>query len=153
MLRCSTVHKKKEPSMPDQKSGNYDFSKFFTPFQFPGLPVDQIASTHRRNIEAATTAAQITFDFFQTVFSRQMDALNQSATDGSNGLQHLFAPGAPTEKLSQNADLLKSSLEKGLSNFREVANILVKSSTEATEILAKRASESLNELTGSLAKA
>src|ERR1700760_3229689 len=99
MLRCSTIHKMKEPCMPDPKFGTYDFSKFFAPFQLPGVPVAQVASTHRRNIEAATAAAQIAFDFFQTVLHRQIDILNQSAAEGSNGLQHLFAPGASTEKL------------------------------------------------------
>jgi phasin family protein len=139
--------------MPDPISPTHEFSKFFAPFQLPGLPVDQIASTQRRNFEAATTAAQVTFDLFQTVFRRQIEVLSQSAAEGSSGLQHLFTPGAPAEKLAQNTDLLKSSIEKSLSNFREVSDIWVKSSSEATEILTKRVSESLSELTGALPKA
>jgi phasin family protein len=79
-----------------------------------------------------------------------MDVLTQSATEGSTGLKELLSPGAPQEKLAQHADFFKSSFEKGLSNLREVSDILVKSNSEATDLLAKSVGESLAEFKAAL---
>jgi phasin family protein len=130
-----------------------DFSKLFTSFPLSDFPVDQLASAQRRNFETATAVAQLAVDSWQTVFRRQIDVFTQSATEGSTGLKELMSPGAPQEKLAQHADFFKSSFEKGLSNFREFSDILVKSSTEATDLLAKSVNESLAEFKGSLTKA
>jgi phasin family protein len=140
--------------MPSQKTTPpSDFSKIFTSFPLSGFPVDQLALAQRRNFETATAVVQLTVDSWQTVFRRQIDVFTQSATEGSTGLQELMSPGAPQEKLVQHAEFFKSSFEKGLSNLREFSDILVKSSTEATDLLAKSVSESLAEFKGSLTKA
>jgi phasin family protein len=140
--------------LPIQKSKDTNgFSQIFPQFSMPGIPVDQLASVSRRNIEALTTVAQVAADSFQAVLRRQVEIFTQSAAEGSSGLQHLWSPGAPEEKLAQHADFVKSSFEKGLANFREVSEILVKSSAEASDVLAKRVTESLAEMTVSSPKA
>lgn len=139
--------------MPSPKTAPpRDLPKIFAPFPPAGFPLDQLAVTQRRNIEAATAIVQLTVDSWQTVFRRQLDIFTQSATEGSTELQELLSPGAPEEKLAQHADFFKSSFKKGLSNFREVSDILVKSSSEATDLLAKSVGESLAELKGSFVK-
>ena len=135
-----------------KKTSPTDFSKIFTTFPLSGFPVDQLTFAQRRNFETATAVAQLAVDSWQAVFRRQIDVITQSAAEGSTGLQELLSPGAPHEKLAQHADFLKSSFEKGLSNVREVSDILVKSSGEATNLLAKSVSESLAEFKGALAK-
>ena len=140
--------------MPSPKTTTpNDFSKIFAPFALPGFPVDQLSVAQRRNFETASAVIQLAVDSWQTVFRRQMDVFTQSATEGSTGLKELLSPGAPQEKLAQHADFFKSSFEKGLSNLREVSDILVKSSSEATDLLAKSVSENLAEFKGSFAKA
>src|SRR5579859_1418744 len=139
--------------MPSPKTTSPgDLSKILTSFPFAGFPLDQLAVTQRRNVETATAVVQLTVDSWQTVFRRQLDIFTQSATEGSTGLKELLSPGAPQEKLAQQADFFKSSFEKGLSNFREVSDIFVKSSSEASDLLAKSVSESLAGFKGSLAK-
>jgi len=129
-----------------------DVSKIFTSFPFAGFPLDHLAVTQRRNVETAAAVVQLTVDSWQTVFRRQLDMFTQSATEGSTDLQELLSPGGAQEKLAQHADFFKSSFQKGISNFREVSDILVKSGSEATDLLAKSVGESLAELKGSLAK-
>ena len=140
--------------MPSQKTTPpSDFSKIAMAFPLPGFPIDQLAIVQRRNFDTATSIIQLAADSWQTVSRRQIDMITQSAIEVSTGLQELLSPSAPSEKLVGHADFLKSSFEKGLSNFREVSDILVKSSNEATDLLAKNVSESLTEFKGALAKA
>jgi phasin family protein len=130
-----------------------DIAKLFSSFAVPGFPFDQLVSIQRRNFEAATTAVQIAADSWHAMFRRQQEVFGQAAEEGSKRLRDLFAPGAPDEKLAQHADFVKSAVEKGLTNFREVSDILVKSSVGATEVLAKRATEGLTELSGAVESA
>jgi len=140
--------------MPAQKTAQFnDFSKYFTAFQVPGFPADQLVAAQRRNFEAVAAATQVTVDSFQTVFRRQVEILTQLASEGPDGLRSLLEPAAPEEKLAQQADFVKSTFEKGVSNFREMSDILVKSSTEAANLLAKRVTEGFGELKGATAKA
>jgi phasin family protein len=153
LLHRSNISQTEGCCMPSQKaSPPSDFSKIFTSFPLSGFPVDQLSVAQRRNFETASAVIQLAVDSWQTVFRRQMDVLTQSATEGSTGLKELLSPGAPQEKLAQHADFFKSSFEKGLSNLREVSDILVKSSSEATDLVAKSVSESLAEFTAALPK-
>jgi phasin family protein len=130
-----------------------DFTKVFTQFATSGFPADHVASAQRRNFEAVVVATQVTAESWLTVFRRQVEIFTQAAVEGTNGLQHLWSPAAPDEKLAQHADVLKVTFEKGLTNLREVSQILTKANAEATDVLAKRVTESLAELKGIVAKA
>jgi phasin family protein len=137
---------------PKRASAN-SISDLLTSFHLPHFSVDHMASVNRRNFEAATATIQLALESWQTVFHRQINVITQSAAEGTIGLRELLSPGAPEEKLAQQADFFKSTFEKGLSNLREVSEILVESSTEATDVLAKSVTESLAEFKGTLTKA
>jgi phasin family protein len=129
-----------------------DFTKVFTQFATSGFPADHVASAQRRNFEAVLAATQVTAESWLTVFRRQVEIFTQAAVEATNGLQHLWSPAAPDEKLAQHADVLKVTFEKGLTNLREVSQILTKANAEAADVLAKRVTESLTEMKGIAAK-
>jgi phasin family protein len=129
-----------------------DFTKVFTQFAASGFPVDHVASAQRRNFEAVAAATQIAAESLLAAYMRQVEIFTQAAVEGTNGLQQLWSPAAPEEKLAQHADALKATIEKGLTNLREVSQILTKANAEATDLLAKRVTESLTEMKGIVAK-
>jgi phasin family protein len=140
--------------MPAQKTSHTsDFSNIFTSFPVSGFPADHFVAAHRRNFEAVTAAAQVTVDSLQAVFRRQVEIFTQMASEGPDGLRSLWAPAAPEEKLAQQADFVKSTFEKGITNFRELSDMLVKSNAEATDLLTKRVTEGFAELKDATAKA
>jgi phasin family protein len=140
-------------SMPAQTTAQpTDFTKVFTQFATSGFPTDHVVLAQRRNFEAVVAATQVTAESWLTVYRRQVEIFTQAAVEGTNELQHLLSPGAPEEKLAQHADVLKVTFEKGLTNLREVSQILTKANTEATDVLSKRVTESLTEMKGIVAK-
>jgi phasin family protein len=140
-------------SMPAQSTAQpADFAKVFTQFVASGFPADHLASAQRRNFEAVAAATQVAAESWLTVYRRQVEILTEAAVEGTNGLQHLWSPGTPDEKLAEHADALKATFEKGLTNLREVSQILAKANAEATDVLAKRVTESLVEMKGVVAK-
>jgi len=75
------------------------------------------------------------------------------AQDSANGVQQLVSAGAPKEKIALQADLAKAGFEKGLTNLREVSDILVKTNADAGDLLAKSVGESLTEVKTAFASA
>jgi phasin family protein len=130
-----------------------DFGNLFTSFPIQVLPVDHIVSVQRRNVEAVAAATRIAAESWLTIYRRQVEILTQTATEGANGLRHLWSPGAPDEKFAQHADAVKTSFEKGVSNLREASGILTKANAEVGDLVAKRVTESLTEMKDAVAKA
>jgi phasin family protein len=129
-----------------------DLTKMFAEFRVPGFDIETILATQRRNIEAVTAANQLVIEGIQAVLKREGEILRQTIEESSTVLKDLMATGAPEEKIAQQADLAKASFEKALANLRELAEMVAKSNTEATEVLTKRIGESLTELKAAVKK-
>ncbi|MBY6265919.1 phasin family protein [Azospirillum sp. 412522] len=137
-------------------SGNpfleFDPSKLMGDLKVPGVDVESIIASQRRNIEAVTAANQLAFEGFQAIVRRQAEVLRTVAEDVNRAVGELSAAGTPEEKAAKQADLVKAAFEKSLSNIRELSEMIAKSNTEAAEILTKRVSDSLDEVKAAIAK-
>jgi len=129
-----------------------DISKVMSELKVPGVDVDAVMATQQKNIQALTAANQLAFEGMQTVFRRQSEILRQSVEQASVMISELMAAGSPEDKVAKQADLVKSAFEKALSNMRELAELVARSNAEATEVVSKRVSESLEELKVAIAK-
>ncbi|WP_448208101.1 phasin family protein [Azospirillum sp. sgz302134] len=143
--------------MAKQSSGNpfleFDVSKVLGDFKVPGVDVEAMLASQRKNIEALTAANQLAMEGFQAVVRRQAELLRSSVEEASNYVNQVVAAGTPEEKASKQAELVKIAFEKALANMKELSELVAKSNTEAAEVLSKRVSESLDEVKTALAKA
>jgi phasin family protein len=130
-----------------------DVTKFLGDYKVPGVDVDSLLASQRKNIEAITAANQLAVEGLQAVLRRQAEILRQSLEESSALMSDLMAAGSPEDKAAKQTDLVKTAFEKALANSRELAELVAKSNTEAAEILSKRFSESLDELKLAIAKA
>ncbi|MBP2313056.1 phasin family protein [Azospirillum soli] len=142
--------------MAKQSSGNpfldFDISKTLGDFKVPGLDVEAIMASQRKNIEAVTAANQLAIEGLQAVLRRQAEILRASVEESSNYVNQVVAAGTPEEKAAKQTELAKAAFEKALANARELAELVAKSNSEAAEILSKRVSESLDEVKAAIAK-
>lgn len=129
-----------------------DVTKFLGDYKVPGVDVDSLLASQRKNIEAITAANQLAVEGLQAVIRRQAEILRQSLEESSALMSDLMAAGSPEDKAAKQTDLVKAAFEKALANSRELAELVAKSNTEAAEILSKRFSESLDELKLAIAK-
>jgi phasin family protein len=127
-----------------------DFTKMFSEFKIPGLDMQSLMATQRRNIEAVQTANQLAIEGVQAVMRRQTEILRQMVEESSTVLRDMMATGAPEQKIAQQTEIVKSAFEKALGNLRELSEMVAKSNTEAADVLTKRIGESLTELKSSL---
>lgn len=130
-----------------------DVTKFLGDYKVPGVDMDSLLASQRKNIEAITAANQLAVEGLQAVIRRQAEILRQSLEESSALMSDLMAAGSPEDKAAKQTDLVKAAFEKALANSRELAELVAKSNTEAAEILSRRFSESLDELKLAIAKA
>ena len=127
-----------------------DFTKMFSEFKIPGMDMQSLVATQRRNIEAVQTANQLAIEGVQAVVRRQSEIMRQMVEESSTVLREMMTSGAPEQKIAQQTELVKSAFEKALGNLRELTEMVAKSNTEAADVLTKRIGESLTELKSSL---
>jgi phasin family protein len=123
-----------------------EFSKAFGEFKVPGVDVDKMMESQRKNLEALTNANRAALEGFQAVVKRQSEILGQTLDEASTALQELSKSGTPQDTAALQAAFLKDAMEKALANMRELAELVAKSNAQAFEAINKRLTDSLDEI-------
>ncbi len=134
--------------MSDARPNPFDFdvTKVFADFRFRPFDVEAMWATQRRNIEALSQANQLAVDSVQAVAKRQFEMTRETFEGFSALMRDLATPASTEDRIAKNTEYVKQMIEKGVSHGREIATIATKAGTDATAVLHKRASESLDEI-------
>lgn len=129
-----------------------DFSKFFDMPKFvgdlkvPNVDIDALLTAHRKNLEALTSANQAAFEGLQSLARRQAELVRQSFEDTTSLLNSIVSQQTPEEKLAKQAEVTKATLERNVSNLKELTEMVAQTNYQAIEFISKRVSEGLEEL-------
>ena len=129
-----------------------DVSKMFAGFTFPGFDVEALMATQRKNLEAFTQANQLAVEGFQAVAKMQVELARAAMEQASALVRDWSETSTPEAKLQKQAEFAKQALEKGVSNTRELVQLAGKTQTEAFDVLKKRFTESVDEMTSFVKK-
>jgi phasin family protein len=143
---------KKPETVLDFDISKFDISKYIGDFKVPGVEVEVLVASQRKNIEALTQANKLAFEGVQAVFKRQVEILRQSIEESAAAAKEITDASTPQEKAIRQTELTKDAFERSLSNARELSEIIAKSNSEAFDLLNKRFTQVLDELKDSLAK-
>lgn len=131
---------------------DFDISKYLGDFKVPGVDVDSLVSSQRKNIEALTQANKLAYDGLQAVVKRQVEILRQTVDEIAQATKDIAEPGNPQDKAAKQAELAKDTFERSLSNLRELSEMIAKANTEAFDLLNKRFTQSLDEVRDTFSK-
>jgi len=129
-----------------------DFSKLFENYQTMPFDLQSLMETQRKNAQAVSEAQRIAMENLQTIAQRQGEIISQMVEDNSIIAKELISEGTPEEKIAKNAELFKSAYERSVKNMAELSEMLNQSNQEATKIINKRVSATMNEVKTSLEK-
>jgi len=133
-------------------SVDFDITKYIGEFKIPGVDVETLVSSQRKNIEALTQANKLAFEGLQAMFKRQVEIIRQSIEESTAVARQLVETGSPQDKAVRQTELTKDAFEQALANSRELSEIIAKSNSEAFELLNKRFFQILDELKDGIAK-
>ena len=124
----------------------FEVTKAFGEFRLPGIDVEAVAQSQRKNLEALTQANQLAVEGVQSLARRQVEIARQAVDEAQAVLREWTEPGAPEDRIAKNAELAKQAFEKNVANARELAELATKASTDVFSVFARRLSESFDEV-------
>ena len=125
---------------------NIDFQKMMMDFKMPGIDADALMNAQQKNIEAISNANQLAAEGFQAIGKRQTELFQQAVEESQKALGELMSQGAPEDRIAKQAETVKTTIERTVTNLREISEILAKSNLEAFDVINKRITESLEEV-------
>src|ERR1700733_4434969 len=97
------------------------------------VPVDMeiVVAMHRKNLEALTQANQLAMEGAQAILRHQMEMARRTMEEFQQMFSGLFQPnGSMEDRMAKHAEFSKTAMEKGLSNARELSDLVTKANTE-----------------------
>ena len=123
-----------------------EFSKMLKQYKLPGVDVDSIVASQKKNLEALTSANRVAIEGLQAVVKRQAEILQETMNEASKAVDQLSKAGSPPEIAAKQAELTKDAFERALGNMRQLAEMVAKSNQDATNTINARISAGLEEM-------
>lgn len=131
---------------------DFDAQKVMGEFKAPNVDVDGIVAAHKKNFDAIAQANQVAAEGLQAILKRQSEIAQTAMMEVQNNLKAFTTQGAPEDKLAQQADIAKTTLEQTLANLKELQEMVAKANAEASGIINKRIMESIDEVKTAVSK-
>ncbi|GEO80308.1 phasin family protein [Pararhodospirillum oryzae] len=125
---------------------DFDFAKYFSDFKVPGLDVDTLVNSQRRNFEALTHVNKTALDGMQAIFKRQVEILRQAMDEAAEAARDLSKADTPQDKMARQTELAREAFEKAISNMRELMEMATKSNGEVFDLMNNRVSQVMDEM-------
>jgi phasin family protein len=124
---------------------NLDINELLKQFQIPGVDLHKWAENQRDNIKALQEANQTAVQGWQNLMSRQAEILRESMEAWQQAVGDGTA-SAPADIAQKQLELGQKAFGKALANMRELAEMAIKSQTDAADIIRKRVEQNLRDL-------
>ncbi len=141
MFDMSKMMKDFDPTKMTEK-----FTQMLKDYKLPGVDVDSIVASQRKNVEALTSANRTVFEGVQAIAKRQAEILQETMNETTKAVDSLSKAGSPGEAAAKQAELAKEAFERALSNMREVAEMASKANEEVASTVNARISATLDEV-------
>lgn len=137
--------------MAEQTPSFFDmFSKLAQDLKVPGVDIERLMESHRKNMDTMVRAAQATSSGVGAVAGKQAEIV-QAAFAEVMALVRDFKPaGSPQEVVAKQTEFARKAFEAATQHTRDVADLVQTSSAEAIKIIQDRLRESLEEIRGSV---
>lgn len=129
---------------PDQFF-DFDITKYMGDFKVPGIDVESLVASQKKNIEALTQANKTAFEGMQALAKRQTELLRQTMEEITSAGKQMAEPGTAQEKAAKQAEMTKQAFERALENMREMSEMVTKANDEAAKLLNKRFVQMIDE--------
>ena len=140
------------PKKPDAFAMQ-DFSQFMPKFDASGGQFAGMLETQRKNVQALNSAQHIVMEGLQSVMRMQAEIAGLMVSEQTEIAKELMADGSPEDKLLRQTDMVKKHYETTITRLKKLNDEVTKTQHEATQIINKRVSASLNEMKDVLDKA
>ena len=137
----------------DPKKMADEFAKVTKGYDMPKFDFEAVIELQKKNFDALTAANQVAAEGAQAFAKRQSEMLQQALEEASKMIESFSKMENPQAVAAVQADVLKGAFVKSVDNTRELADLMTKSNTEASDALNTRVIEALEEVKTTVLKA
>jgi phasin family protein len=109
-------------------------------FKIPGVDIDTVIESQRKNIETMSKAALLTAEGVAAVSQRQLEMLRATTEQVAAALRDMKLSG------EQQGEFAKKAFEGALASTREFAELTGKSNTEVFNVVEQRMTENFEQM-------
>ena len=136
--------------MADQHSNGElfpDLRRMMGDWRLPGFDLQAMAQCQRTQHRSLHPGQPVALEGTQEWMRRNLDLARETMTEMSAMLSEFTKPDASVEdRLARQAEYSKKAIEKGLANFRDLAELVTKANSSAFGVLSKRVTEGFEEV-------
>src|SRR5258707_7045580 len=116
----------------------FDMSKAFGEMKLPGIDVEAVAASQRKNLEALTQANQLAVEGAKSLARRQVEIARQAADEVTTAFREWTEAGAPQDRIAKSGELTQLPSEKGIAHPREPTQLATQASTDGVRGITRR---------------
>jgi phasin family protein len=124
----------------------FDFQSIFSNAKIPGLDVEAVLASQKKNVEAMIGANQIVAEGYQAVAKRQLEIAQSTIQDAQSRVADLMGSASPEERMAKQAELVKTGIEQASQSMHEMSEVLRQTQTEAFALIKRRMDEGVDEI-------
>ena len=111
----------------------------------PSVNVEALISAQRKSIESLTSASQTAFEAFQSLSRRQAELARQNFEATTGVVQSILSAPTPEEKLAKQTEAAKATLDRSVSNLKEITDTITKNQYQTIELVSHAFTQSLED--------
>ena len=119
----------------------------------PKFDFDAIVDLQKKNLDAFTAVSQRAVEGAQALAKRQSEMVQQAIEDATKTNETFSKIDNPQAVAAAQAEMLQGTFVQSVDNTRELASLMTKSNTEATNAMNTRVVEALEEVKKTVLKA
>jgi phasin family protein len=109
-------------------------------FKIPGVDIDALMESQRKNIEAMSKAAHLTAEGAAAISQRQLEILRATSEQLTTALRDM----KPSSQ--EQGEFARKAFETALASTRELAEMTVKSNTEVFNVVKQRMADDFEQM-------
>jgi phasin family protein len=119
-----------------------EFTKLFEQFKLPGIDLNAVLESRRKDIDALAAANRTALEGAQSLAQKQLDVLRTTIDEVQSMLKQSKDVPAPAAA----RELVNQAVQRAFTNMRELADVAYKSQSEAVAVVSRRVQENIEEL-------
>lgn len=124
------------------------FFRIMKDHRVPGVDLDMVAESQRKNVEALSLANRMILEGVQAIARRQAEIMLATMSETAKAAEQVAAADSPADAAVKQTELTRQAFERALDAMREVAEITGKANEGAAEAIRGRFLQSLEEIRG-----
>jgi phasin family protein len=106
---------------------------------------NKIKDTCKKNAEAMASTTQMIAESIQTLCRRSGEIAQDQMTASLNAMKDIASASNPEQAMTRQQEFIKSALEDGVSNTKEMIDLTSKSAMEIFTLIGSKVSDSISD--------